>query len=179
MPHTTRARARSPEELYAILRRVVEAVLLVVMPISLFMGIGAISVEQGLMNDAVPEILTDRALARMSRSVTVLADVVHAFPTYGEALETALRELAGTGASAVRPSVVGRSAVMADQQEKGTGPLSEQDIETPEDDALEQNQELIPDETVVSVRREVPFDVNEADAAEQERAVGYDDDDYR
>jgi hypothetical protein len=25
----------------------------------------------------------------------------------------------------------------------------------------------------------VPFDVNEADAAEQDHAVGYDDDDYR
>jgi hypothetical protein len=68
---------------------------------------------------------------------------------------------------------------MADQEEKGTGPLSEQGIETPEDDAIEQHQELIPDETVVGVRREVPFDVNEADAAEQERAVGFDDDDYR
>ena len=34
---------------------------------TLFMGIGAISVEQGLMNDSVPEILTDRALRRMSR----------------------------------------------------------------------------------------------------------------
>jgi hypothetical protein len=31
---------------------------------------------------------------------------------------------------------------------------------------------------VVSAR-EVPFDVNEADAADQERAVGFDDDDYR
>jgi dihydrolipoamide dehydrogenase len=106
--------------------------------------------------------------------VTILADVVHAFPTYGEALETALRQLAGTGASAAGPS-----EVMADQNEKGTGPLSEQGIETPEDDAIEQHQELIPDETVVGVRREVPFDVNEADAAEQERAVGFDDDDYR
>ena len=38
------------------------------------MGIGAISLEQGLMNDSVPEILTDRALRRMSRSVVVLAD---------------------------------------------------------------------------------------------------------
>lgn len=111
--------------------------------------------------------------------VTILADVVHAFPTYGEALETALRELAGTGASAVRNGTARHSAVMADQQEKGTGPLSEQDIETPEDDAIEQHQELIPDETVVSVRREVPFDVDEADAADQERAVGFDDDDYR
>src|SRR5262249_41583007 len=47
--------------------------------------------------------------------VAVLADVVHAFPTYGEALQTALRELAGTGGSTAR----------ADQQEKGTGTLSE------------------------------------------------------
>ena len=101
--------------------------------------------------------------------VAVLADVVHAFPSYGEALETALRELAGTGGSAVR----------ADHQEKGTGTLSELDMETPEDDAIEQHQEVIADEAVTGARREVPFDVNEADAAEQERAVGFDDDDYR
>jgi pyruvate/2-oxoglutarate dehydrogenase complex dihydrolipoamide dehydrogenase (E3) component len=101
--------------------------------------------------------------------VAVLADVVHAFPTYGEALETALRELAGSGDSTVR----------ADQQEKGTGTVSELDMETPEGDAIEQHQEVIADEAVVSARREVPFDVNEADAAEQERAVGFDDDDYR
>jgi pyruvate/2-oxoglutarate dehydrogenase complex dihydrolipoamide dehydrogenase (E3) component len=101
--------------------------------------------------------------------VAILADVVHAFPTYGEALQTALRELAGTGGSPAR----------ADQQEKGTGTLSELDIETPEGDAIEQHQEVIADEAVASPRREVPFDVNEADAAEQERAVGFDDDDYR
>jgi DeoR/GlpR family transcriptional regulator of sugar metabolism len=41
---------------------------------TLFMGIGAISVGQGLMNDSVPEILIDRALRRMARSVVVLAD---------------------------------------------------------------------------------------------------------
>ena len=107
-------------------------------------------------------------------SVAVLADVVHAFPTYGEALETALRELAGTGGSAVH----------ADQQGKGNAPVSELDMETPEDDAIEQHQEVVADETSaeetrVGARREVPFDVNEADAAEQERAVGFDDDDYR
>ena len=101
--------------------------------------------------------------------VAVLADVVHAFPTYGEALQTALRELAGPGGSAAR----------ADQQEKGTRTLSELDMETPEDDAIEQHQEVIADEAVATARREVPFDVNEADAAEQERAVGFDDDDYR
>jgi hypothetical protein len=111
--------------------------------------------------------------------VTILADVVHAFPTYGEALETALRELAGTRASVAGPSVAGDGAVMAGQEEEGTGPLSEQGIETPEVDAIEQHQELIPDETVVGARREVPFDVNEADAAEQDRVVGFDDDDYR
>jgi pyruvate/2-oxoglutarate dehydrogenase complex dihydrolipoamide dehydrogenase (E3) component len=101
--------------------------------------------------------------------VAVLADVVHAFPTYGEALQTALRELAGTGGRAVR----------TDQQEEGTGTLSELEIETPEGDAIEQHQDVIADESVVGARREVPFDVNEADAAEQERAVGFDDDDYR
>jgi len=41
---------------------------------TLFMGIGAISLEHGLMNDSIPEIQTDRALRRMSRSVVVLAD---------------------------------------------------------------------------------------------------------
>jgi pyruvate/2-oxoglutarate dehydrogenase complex dihydrolipoamide dehydrogenase (E3) component len=94
--------------------------------------------------------------------VTVLADVVHAFPTYGEALQTAFRELART-----------------DQTEKGIGPLSELDMETPEDDAIEQQRELVPDEAVAMTRRDVPFDVDEADAAEQARAIGFDDDDYR
>ena len=106
---------------------------------------------------------------RAKISVAVLADVVHAFPTYGEALETALRELAGTGGS----------TLVADRQEEGIGPLSELDMETPEGDAIEQHQEVIADETVAAAPREVPFDVNEADAAEQERAVGFDDDDYR
>jgi hypothetical protein len=111
---------------------------------------------------------------RAKISVTVLADVVHAFPTYGEALEAALRELAGTGGS----------AVSTDQHEKGIGQLSELDMETPEDDAIEQHQDVVADETTAEetragARHEVPFDVNEADAAEQERSVGFDDDDYR
>jgi hypothetical protein len=55
------------------------------------------------------------------------------------------------------------------------------DMETPEDDAIEQHQELVEDEDapVTRRRRSVPFDVNEADAAEQDRSVGFDDDDYR
>jgi pyruvate/2-oxoglutarate dehydrogenase complex dihydrolipoamide dehydrogenase (E3) component len=94
--------------------------------------------------------------------VSVLADVVHAFPTYGEALQAAFRELAGIN-----------------QTGEGTGSLSELDMETPEDDAIEQHQEIVSDEVVTITRRELPYDVDEADAAEQARAVGFDDDDYR
>jgi hypothetical protein len=93
--------------------------------------------------------------------VTVLADVVHAFPTYGEALQAAFAELAAV------------------PEEKGIGPLSELDLETPEDDAIEQHQEVVAEEAVTVPGRDLSFDVNEADAAEQARAVGFDDDDYR
>jgi hypothetical protein len=96
--------------------------------------------------------------------VSVLADAVHAFPTYGEALETAFRELAGD-----RPG----------HAEGRIKPVSELDMETPEDDAYEQQQEVVAEENGTPRRHEVPFDVDEADAAEQERAVGFDDDDYR
>lgn len=41
---------------------------------ALVMGIGAVSLEHGLMNDSVPEILSDRALRQMASSVVVLAD---------------------------------------------------------------------------------------------------------
>jgi DeoR family transcriptional regulator of aga operon len=41
---------------------------------ALFMGIGAVSAEHGLMNDSIPEILTDRALRRAARACIVLAD---------------------------------------------------------------------------------------------------------
>jgi hypothetical protein len=57
--------------------------------------------------------------------------------------------------------------------------LSELGLETPEEDAVEQHRELVSDEAVPAPRRDVPFDVDEADAAEQARAVGFDDDDYR
>ena len=104
--------------------------------------------------------------------LSILADVVHAFPTYGEALQAAFRELAVSDHGVSEKD-------MTDQKEKGIAPLSELNMETPEDDAIEQNTELVPDETVTAARREVGFEVNEADAAEQERTVGYDDDDYR
>jgi pyruvate/2-oxoglutarate dehydrogenase complex dihydrolipoamide dehydrogenase (E3) component len=102
---------------------------------------------------------------RAKLPVTLLADVVHAFPTYGEALQAAFRELAKTDPRRI-------------------GPLSELGSEfdfreTPEDDAIEQHQEVVADEAVTVARRDLPFDVDEADAAEQARAVGFDDDDYR
>jgi hypothetical protein len=51
------------------------------------------------------------------------------------------------------------------------------DMETPGDDAAEQARE-VPDEESGELR-ELPIEVNEADAAEQVRDVGYDDEDYR
>jgi hypothetical protein len=53
----------------------------------------------------------------------------------------------------------------------------EPDIETPEADAVEQQQDVVdnpPDEPP-----EVPYDVDPADAAEQSRSVEFDEDDYR
>jgi DeoR family transcriptional regulator of aga operon/DeoR family fructose operon transcriptional repressor len=41
---------------------------------TLFMGIAAISLERGLMNDYMPEILTDRMLRTMATKVVVVAD---------------------------------------------------------------------------------------------------------
>jgi pyruvate/2-oxoglutarate dehydrogenase complex dihydrolipoamide dehydrogenase (E3) component len=95
--------------------------------------------------------------------VAVLTDVVHAYPGYGEAVETALE-------TALRELTTDREVSR----------VSDMSIETPEDDALEQHQELVPDEeSVIRGPRSVPFEVNEADAAEQDRSVGFDDDDYR
>jgi hypothetical protein len=55
------------------------------------------------------------------------------------------------------------------------------DIEKPADDALEQQRDLVEDDDaeVPPQREELPFDANEADAAEQERTVDDSDDDYR
>jgi pyruvate/2-oxoglutarate dehydrogenase complex dihydrolipoamide dehydrogenase (E3) component len=117
-----------------------------------------------------PTWMSEVTLAiRAKVPVTILADVVHAFPTYGEALQSALRELAGIPGTTAEP----------DQQERGLRTVSETDIETPEDDALEQRQEVVADENAHGVNHEVPFEANEADAAEQELAVGFGDDDYR
>ena len=58
----------------------------------LFMGIGAVSLERGLMNDYMPEILTDRALRGIAGSVVVIADASK-FETLAPAFVFGLEEV--------------------------------------------------------------------------------------
>jgi hypothetical protein len=60
--------------------------------------------------------------------------------------------------------------------------MSDMGLERPVADSVEQSRDLLaegsePDE--YSRPRELPLEANEADAAEQERALGHDEDDYR
>jgi hypothetical protein len=55
--------------------------------------------------------------------------------------------------------------------------MSEPSIETPDEDAAEQARQ-VPDDAREELS-ELPFEVDEADAAEQIRDAGYDEDDYR
>ena len=59
--------------------------------------------------------------------------------------------------------------------------MSELNIETPGEDAAEQNRPVTAEGDGPETQQlgEVPLEVNEADAAEQTRDVGYDDEDYR
>jgi hypothetical protein len=59
--------------------------------------------------------------------------------------------------------------------------MSEGDIEAPTADSLEQMQSVGDDdeESTDDQPSELPLDVNEADAAEQQRTVELDEDDYR
>jgi hypothetical protein len=58
--------------------------------------------------------------------------------------------------------------------------VSDMDMEKPPDDAFEQQRDLVEtDDELDDQRSDMPFDVNEADAAEQKRAVEIGDDDYR
>jgi hypothetical protein len=58
--------------------------------------------------------------------------------------------------------------------------MTEMSMEEPEDDAVERRRDVLDeaDGTAGSVRQ-APSDVNEADAAEQSRAVELDDEEYR
>ena len=59
--------------------------------------------------------------------------------------------------------------------------VSELNMETPSEDAAEQDRPVTAegDEAETGHLEEVPLEVDEADAAEQTRDVGYDDEDYR
>jgi len=60
--------------------------------------------------------------------------------------------------------------------------MSDMGLEQPVDDSVEQEQDLIPDEEELDEGdepHELPLEVDEADAAEQERALDLDEDDYR
>ncbi|HEX4817849.1 MAG TPA: hypothetical protein VFV66_34335 [Nonomuraea sp.] len=54
---------------------------------------------------------------------------------------------------------------------------TEVSIETPDADAAEQQRDPRP--TAGVLRRELPLDVDPGDAAEQDRVVDFDDDEYR
>ncbi len=60
--------------------------------------------------------------------------------------------------------------------------MSDMGLERPVDDVVEQDQDAIPDGMEPDEGtgpHEVPLEVDEADAAEQERGLGLDEDDYR
>jgi hypothetical protein len=60
--------------------------------------------------------------------------------------------------------------------------MSDMGLEQPEDDTVEQDQDVVPNGAELdqgNLPHEVPLEADEADAAEQERAVSVDEDDYR
>jgi hypothetical protein len=64
--------------------------------------------------------------------------------------------------------------------------MSERDLEAPEADAIEQDAEVVPEDTEGDEQgaadpadSEVPLEVDPADRAEQQRSLGVADDDYR
>lgn len=61
--------------------------------------------------------------------------------------------------------------------------MTDRDAEDPVDDVVEQHKEVVPDDDNEQDSElppgELPLEANEADAAEQARSVGPDDDDYR
>jgi len=60
--------------------------------------------------------------------------------------------------------------------------MSDMGLERPVADSVEQSQDVIidgADQDEYNLPREVPLEADEADAAEQQRALGNDEDDYR
>jgi hypothetical protein len=60
--------------------------------------------------------------------------------------------------------------------------MSDMGLERPLDDDVEQDQDVIPDEDEPDdgdLLQEIPLEADEADAAEQKRALSLDEEDYR
>jgi hypothetical protein len=60
--------------------------------------------------------------------------------------------------------------------------MSDMGLEQPVDDSVEQDRDVVPNAAELdqsNLPHEVPLEADEADAAEQERALGVDEDDYR
>jgi hypothetical protein len=57
--------------------------------------------------------------------------------------------------------------------------MSDMDLESPDADAAEQEQDAFPDAAEDDSPSETPLEANQADAAEQARELGADDDEYR
>lgn len=49
----------------------------------------------------------------------------------------------------------------------------------PEADAIEERQQVVDDSAAAMERHRLPFDVNVADAVEQQQPIPYDEDEYR
>ena len=76
----------------------------------------------------------------------------------------------------------GRRRLKGAPQASGRYGMSDMGLERPVADSVEQSQDVVADGTELdqyNLPREVPLEADEADAAEQERALGHDEDDYR
>jgi hypothetical protein len=93
------------------------------------------------------------------------------------AIGRASPDTGGYGGSSPRGNTARISGLGKAVAVRGGGAVSEQSVETPEEDAAEQAREVTEDEG--EELAEVPLEVDEADAAEQIRGAGYDDEDYR
>ena len=60
-----------------------------------------------------------------------------------------------------------------------TEPTPTEDDEAPEADAAEQHTSVLPDEPRDKLPEELPPDADPADVSEQQREVGFDEDEYR
>ena len=114
--------------MHSMLGHLAELVLRELRADALFMGIGALSAERGLMNDAIPEILTDRALRHASGKCIVLADssklgaVAPAFVFGAEEVDTLVTDSEGDPRQIAALEACGMRVLVAATSERSTSP---------------------------------------------------------